>query len=650
MRAGPILRRVVRLVFWPAALFFTISTAAQSTQVAQRAAPAGAVNATTLAAAGKRTSPRLTSGERTGEVATRDGLKLTLTADTGNVQVFSDAAGAVRYHVRIEADANDPSATEMGKEFVLSARETARGVTLAGHMPNVRDAQRVWVTYEVHVPPRYSVEIATRSGDVTVQDIAGSAALSSGAGSVHAGRIGDVQAWKSPVTSKSKSTGGVNHGVFMARLDTAGGHISVGDVAGGLRATTGGGHIEAGNIYGDAVLQSGGGNLRAGHIAGAARLTTGGGNIEVERVDAGVEAESAGGRIEFGEVTGAIHAGTRGGGVRVGRVTGPMQLDVRDGGIVLGGVEAPVHAVSPTGGITARFSQGFVAQRSVSEGLKGAVDSGEGSELSAGRGDIVVYLPRQIGITIDAAIEHGGRGRITADAGLPAKVNYAQDARDGALHGQYAVNGGGDLLRLRASAGNIQLHVLDDSSVRASAWGFTPAEREITGGGAAAGKDLPSAEPTYNGNASNHVDRADHYGDAGSTDPGTRATRAPVDGAGPAGERGGNFARIWNGAWWQDFWRGGVRVDADEQQKRLSHSVAPAYPDVARDAGIEGDVTLRLIIGADGTVDEVKVLSGEPVLARAAAEAVAQWRYAPALLDAWPVSVVTTVTVAFRLR
>ena len=100
-----------------------------------------------------------------------------------------------------------------------------------------------------------------------------------------------------------------------------------------------------------------------------------------------MEAESAGGRIEFGEVTGGIHAGTRGGGVRVARVSGPMELDVRDGGIVLAGVEAPLHASSATGGITASFSQRF----------GGAADAGNGSELSAGRGDIVVYLPGRSG-------------------------------------------------------------------------------------------------------------------------------------------------------------------------------------------------------------------------------------------------------------
>ncbi len=640
MTTSPILCRVACLVCLPAALLFTPSTSvrAQSPRWLQQIALANTFSANASAASGGRLLLQRVSGERTGEVATRDALQLILTADTGNVQVFSDAVGAVRYHVRIEADANDPAAEALCKEFVLTARGTPRGVTLVGQMPNLRDAERVWVTYEVHVPRRYSVEIATRAGDVTAQDIDGTAALSSGAGNIQAGRIGDVQAMKSPAIPKS--AGAAKHGVFIARLQTAGGHILVGDVGGGLRATTGGGHIDAGNIDGDAVLHTGGGNLRAGHISGAARLTTGGGNIAVERVEAGAEAESAGGRIDFGEVIGGIHAGTRGGGVRVARVAGPMQLDVRDGGIVLAGVEAPLHASSATGGITASFSQRF----------GDAVDRGDGSELSAGHGDIVVYLPRQIGMTIDAVIEHSADGRITADPAIPFQMNYEQGGGGRVLRGHCAFNGGGEVLHLRTSEGNIQLHVLDEATVRALAGerGFPQREGDIARGGATPRKASPPAQDGPDG-VDNSVNSANSKRGA-RTVSGTGVAPAPADNAGHTGEWRGNFARIWNGGWWQDFWRGGVRVDPEEQQKRLSHSVAPAYPDVAREAGIEGDVTLRLIIGEDGAVNEIKVLNGEPVLARAATEAVAQWRYAPALLDGWPVSVVTTVTVAFRLR
>jgi len=93
-----------------------------------------------------------------------------------------------------------------------------------------------------------------------------------------------------------------------------------------------------------------------------------------------------------------------------------------------------------------------------------------------------------------------------------------------------------------------------------------------------------------------------------------------------------------------------VQVGPADQQKRLLHAVAPKYPDVARYAGIQGDVVLRVIIGPDGAVHDVSLLWGEPVLGRAAMEAVEEWRYRPAHIDGWAIRVVTTVTLAFRLE
>ena len=105
------------------------------------------------------------------------------------------------------------------------------------------------------------------------------------------------------------------------------------------------------------------------------------------------------------------------------------------------------------------------------------------------------------------------------------------------------------------------------------------------------------------------------------------------------------FARVLDAFFW-----GGIRVDPMEQQKHLIASVPPNYPEVARLAGIEGDVTLRILIGEDGTVRDLRPVLGPPVLTRAAMRAVEQWHYAPALVDGHPVDVVTTVTFAFHLR
>ena len=100
----------------------------------------------------------------------------------------------------------------------------------------------------------------------------------------------------------------------------------------------------------------------------------------------------------------------------------------------------------------------------------------------------------------------------------------------------------------------------------------------------------------------------------------------------------------------QESWWGAIPVDAEEMQKRLDHSVAPVYPEVARRAGIEGNVILRVFISSDGRVTDSKVLSGPPILARAAADAVRQWQYQALRMNGQPVNVVTTLIVSFRLQ
>ena len=99
-----------------------------------------------------------------------------------------------------------------------------------------------------------------------------------------------------------------------------------------------------------------------------------------------------------------------------------------------------------------------------------------------------------------------------------------------------------------------------------------------------------------------------------------------------------------------ESWWGGVPVDAHEMQNHLEHSVDPVYPEVARRAGIEGDVALRVYVSGDGRIADLEVLGGPPILARAAVEAVRQWQYRGLKINGRPANVVTTLIVAFRLK
>lgn len=82
----------------------------------------------------------------------------------------------------------------------------------------------------------------------------------------------------------------------------------------------------------------------------------------------------------------------------------------------------------------------------------------------------------------------------------------------------------------------------------------------------------------------------------------------------------------------------------------LLRRVQPAYPVAAREARIHGQVELRAIISKAGTIENLVVLRGHPMLASAAVEAVKQWRYRPYLLNKEPVEVETNITVNFVLN
>jgi periplasmic protein TonB len=81
----------------------------------------------------------------------------------------------------------------------------------------------------------------------------------------------------------------------------------------------------------------------------------------------------------------------------------------------------------------------------------------------------------------------------------------------------------------------------------------------------------------------------------------------------------------------------------------LVHRVQPEYPRIATLTRLSGSVVLRAVIGIDGEVHEIEVLSGNPILADAARAAVRQWRYRPTLLNGQAVEVETQITVNFVL-
>src|ERR1700726_2734730 len=93
-----------------------------------------------------------------------------------------------------------------------------------------------------------------------------------------------------------------------------------------------------------------------------------------------------------------------------------------------------------------------------------------------------------------------------------------------------------------------------------------------------------------------------------------------------------------------------IRQGGSVQAALLVNKVQPVYPPLARQTRISGTVRLHALISKTGTVESLEVISGHPLLVRAAMDAVQQWRYKPTLLNGEPVEVDTTIDVIFSLN
>jgi hypothetical protein len=362
-----------------------------------------------------------------GSIASHDAGRLHLKTDLGSIVIHTHDSPVVDYHVHLETDSSTKNASQLLKSFVVHARAVEDGVSLVGATSARLPAGRLWVTLELTIPKSYSIDASTGVGNITADDLTGHEMLLTQGGNI--------------------TVGNVNGNARLTAV--AGGHINIKNVTGEVVAETGGGHISTGTIGGNASLHTHGGHIRSDSIAGVAHLDTDGGNITLEHAGADLIAETAGGQIQVGEAAGLVRAKTDGGGIRVVRSSGPANLQSADGSIYLTQADGSVKASTATGGITAWF-------------VSPSKDSGE-CELQSTRGDIVVYLGRKMPVTIDAEVQMGQTHGFVIDPAFPLAVHYNDSARgERVARADGALNGGGEVLRLRTVAGNIRF-VLSDA-------------------------------------------------------------------------------------------------------------------------------------------------------------------------------------------
>ncbi|HSK44162.1 MAG TPA: energy transducer TonB [Candidatus Binatia bacterium] len=93
-----------------------------------------------------------------------------------------------------------------------------------------------------------------------------------------------------------------------------------------------------------------------------------------------------------------------------------------------------------------------------------------------------------------------------------------------------------------------------------------------------------------------------------------------------------------------------LRVSSGVANSLKIHDAQPHYPREAKEQGIQGDVILQATIDAKGNLVNLKAVQGDPILVKAAVDAVKKWRYRPYILNGEPVEVETTIKIQFHMR
>jgi Toastrack DUF4097 len=239
---------------------------------------------------------------------------------------------------------------------------------------------------------------------------------------------------------------------------TGGGAVKLDDLGGPVKILSAGGTVEGGNLGADFTLKSGGGDVHINNIAGQARVAlgggkvyigtakgstieTGGGGIEVRKCDGDLRASTAGGNLNFGDVSGAVRADTGGGSVRLASANGRVQVSTGGGSVELYNLGQGAQVETGAGPITVEFvsNHGVFAD----------------STLHTAAGDVSVCLPGNMPVTVHASSDMiNGRGIISEFPGLRITTSGG-DYGPKAMFAEGALNGGGPMLRVRTTIGQI---------------------------------------------------------------------------------------------------------------------------------------------------------------------------------------------------
>lgn len=375
-----------------------------------------------------------TEGNLSKQFHVKPGGGLVIDADRGGIEITTGETSEVKVEVKRKiTGVSSTKAQETLAAHEVTFDQDGDRVEVHAHFQKDflqnfnKAAQKMQVRYEVLVPSKFNLDLRTAAGEISSSDIEGSVKARTAGGSLKFSAInGPFEGNTSAGSITLQAASGV------VAVKTSGGSISLGTLASDATAETSAGSISVKKANGKLTATTHGGSIDLGEVEGPARVETSAGSISVKSTKMQFGAITHGGKIETGELGGPAELETSAGSIKVGTSRGPLVANTSGGGIEIDEAADTVTAHTSAGPIVAAFT---------------AQPHGD-CRLTTSGGGINIRIPQNLGFDLDARTSGG---RVITE--LPVTIAVVGEHRDGGLKGK--LNGGGKLLELKTSAGDI---------------------------------------------------------------------------------------------------------------------------------------------------------------------------------------------------
>jgi len=383
--------------------------------------------------------------EKTFDV--KKGGNLVMEKIRGDVNITTWTKNVVKiYEIRKMDVYTEAEAKAVLKEIDITYQKSGNTIRVGGE-----ESYRSYMSskFEVTLPSDFNVDIGTSGGDISIADLKGMVNLKTSGGDIELIRIdGPVDA---------KTSGGdvtVKQNTKEVSIKTSGGDVEIYDVQGEVSAKTSGGDIVVKNNNAKVIAHTSGGDIELLNIGAEVEAHTSGGDIEVDGSKGKLDVATSGGDIDLKNINDVIKAKTSGGDIEAAKVLNGIYAKTSGGDINLDDIEGFIEAGTSGGDIEAKITlSDFSKDHHVN--------------MKSSGGSLTLYLPEKLPATITAVINIRGSSYrdydIYSDFPLTSKKETdesKQGRREEVIRSEGKINGGGDLIYLETTNGNITIKKL----------------------------------------------------------------------------------------------------------------------------------------------------------------------------------------------